>query len=71
MKRITLLIIAILPLLLNGCGGKDNHMDLPAPPDNGNEQPIDDGGGNGNGNGSRKNRDNGNRKSGNGDSAEG
>ena len=42
MKRITLLIIAILPLLLNGCGGKDNHMDLPAPPDNGNEQPIDD-----------------------------
>lgn len=51
MKRITLLIIAILPLLLNGCGGKDNHMDLPAPPDNGTEQPIDDGGGNGNGNG--------------------
>ena len=51
MKRITLLIIAILPLLLNGCGGKDNHIDLPAPPDNGTEQPIDDGGGNGNGNG--------------------
>ena len=49
-----LLILVVLPLLLNGCGGKENHVELPGPPiqtdpqdpqDPGTEQPGENPGG--------------------------
>lgn len=32
LKRL-LLILAVLPLLLNGCGGKEDHVEIPGPPE--------------------------------------